>query len=201
MMVSAASSPSAVVCSAAGDAGGPDQLGGVDLGEAHDGDALGIRGRGIDGVVEDAGGGLGAVDGGRVERLVLAARGDLAEDGAGLEGLAGEHGDGLARDLSVTLGDDELAGVPAFLKHGHRTLLSARSGCGRRRSPRCRSRAAPARPWPAAPGCGWRWPRPRRRGPRAGRGGPGRPASPWRRSPAARSPRPARAQSSCTSAT
>ena len=70
----------------AGDAGGPDQLGGIDLGEAHDGDALGIGGRGIDRVVEDAGGGLGAIDGGRVERLVLAAGGDLAEDGGGLEG-------------------------------------------------------------------------------------------------------------------
>jgi hypothetical protein len=37
-----------------GSAGGPDQLGGVDLGEAHDGDALGIGGRRVDGVVENA---------------------------------------------------------------------------------------------------------------------------------------------------
>ncbi len=35
--------------------------------------------------------------------------------------------------------------------------------CGRRRSPRCRSRAVPARPRPASPGCGWRWPRPPQR--------------------------------------
>src|ERR671911_3123873 len=55
---------------AAGDALGPDQLGGIDLGEAHDGDALGIGGRGVHRVMKDAGGGLGAIDGSRVERLV-----------------------------------------------------------------------------------------------------------------------------------
>jgi hypothetical protein len=70
---------------AAGAALGPDQLGGVDLGEAHDGNALGVCGRGVDGVVDDAGRGLGAIDSGRVERLVLAARRDLPEDGAGIE--------------------------------------------------------------------------------------------------------------------
>jgi hypothetical protein len=84
-----------------GDAVGPDQLGGVDLGEAHDGDALGIGSRGIDGVVENAGSDLRAIDGGGVEGLVLAAGGDLAEDRAGLKGLAGEHGDAMVelRDI------------------------------------------------------------------------------------------------------
>src|ERR671918_1333701 len=79
-----------------GNTGRPDQLGGVDLGEAHDGDALGIGRRGIYGVVEDAGGDLGTIDGRRVESLVLAAGGDLAENGGGLQGLTGEHADGLA---------------------------------------------------------------------------------------------------------
>ena len=75
MMVSAASSPSAVVCSPPVIPARQNQLGGVDLGEAHDGHPLGIGRRGIDGVVENAGGDLGAVDGGGIELLVSAARG------------------------------------------------------------------------------------------------------------------------------
>jgi hypothetical protein len=68
---------------AACDAGGPDQLGGVDFGQAHDRDALGIRCRCVHRVIEDASGGLRAVSGGWIEGLVFAARGDLAEDGGG----------------------------------------------------------------------------------------------------------------------
>jgi hypothetical protein len=118
MMVTVASWPSAVVFWPEVMPAG--QTSSAALTSARRTIALRIGGGGVGGVVEDASGALRAVSGGWIERLVLAARGDLAEDRAVLDVLAGEHGDGLAPDLSVTLGDDELAGVPAFIEHGHR---------------------------------------------------------------------------------
>jgi hypothetical protein len=107
MMLSAASWPSAVVFWPPVIPAGQTSSAALDLGQTHDRDALRVGRGGVDGVVEDAGGSLRPVNGRRGERLVFAARGDLAEDRAGLEVLAGEDGDGLARDLPVTLGDDD----------------------------------------------------------------------------------------------
>jgi hypothetical protein len=96
-----------VVCSG-GDAGGPDQLGGVDLGQAHDGDAS-ASAADIHGVVEM----LAATSGRRrpPDRALYCRSRDLAEDRGGLEGLAGEHGDGLARDRPLP---SETTNSPAY---------------------------------------------------------------------------------------
>ena len=77
MMESAASSPSAVVCSGPVMPAGQTSSAALTFGEADDGDALGICSRSIHGIVEDAGGSLGAIDGGRIEGFVLATRGHL----------------------------------------------------------------------------------------------------------------------------
>jgi len=73
---------------------------------------------------EHGDGGLGADDGRRIVRGVLARGGDLALHGAGLQRARGD-GDRLAGAVAEGLPDEEAAGMRAFDERGHELILSA----------------------------------------------------------------------------
>nr|CUV56351.1 protein of unknown function [Ralstonia solanacearum] len=103
-----------------GDAGGPLQRVAGDDGVARDQEAVVTVGQvSVARLHQHTGGVLAAIGGGRVKLLDLARGGHHADHGAQGQGLAGGHGDALARVQVGRLVFEEVAQVQWFLKDRH----------------------------------------------------------------------------------